>query len=65
MDGAANILALMLGSMLMGMLGGVYYLLHQSPVLLATGTAVLVPVCWLVARQLRRMHVPCPATGED
>jgi hypothetical protein len=64
-DGASNILALVIGSSLMGLLFGLYLVLQQAQALLAVATAVLVPLCAIVARRLRRMQVPYPTSDGD
>jgi hypothetical protein len=64
-DGASNILALTVGSLLMGALLGLYVLLRHDTTLLAIVTALLVPACWLVAGRLRRMRVECPVDDGD
>jgi hypothetical protein len=64
-DGTSNVMAMVIGSALMGLLAGVYLLLRKDTALLAGATVLLAPVCWFAAQRLRRQHVPCPAPDED
>lgn len=65
MDGASNIISLMLGSALLGLLFGCYVLLRHRPPLLVAATLALVPLCWLSAQRLRHLRVPCPGPDFD